>query len=137
MNLHAKEYAIISFVFLLTYIIPKAESLNCYVTEKGDVSNPVETDCQMHTGCIKKYNKKTQQTLEKGCYLTPPGNATCSTSKDDKNVGICFCTTDLCNDAQSWVSHPTTSWIFRTAAWAAFITFLIPMMAHNRHLAFT
>ena len=52
----------IKYSFYL-YTVPAytvTENLNCYVTDKLDVSKTVEEDCHMHTGCLKRYDKKSK-----------------------------------------------------------------------------
>ena len=47
-------------VFIYYFYIAPAENLNCYVTDKLDVSKVVEEDCHMHTGCLKRYDKRSK-----------------------------------------------------------------------------
>jgi len=73
-------------------IVPLAWSLSCYT----DPTNfKISEDCNMHTGCIKKFMPKTQKTIERGCFLVPDNN-TCFT-EPETGLGVCYCTTDLCN----------------------------------------
>jgi len=86
----------LAFAIVLAFVyLPKAEALSCYKnTEKGKVAE----DCGAQTGCIKKFYQKTQKVVERGCFLAP---------KEDKcfieegtGLGVCYCTTDLCNSSQ-------------------------------------
>lgn len=70
-----------------------ASGLDCF----ADSAGTVKKDCGMHTGCMKKFEKKTQRTLERSCFLTPGQNDTCFT--DDDGSGVCYCHSDLCNHA--------------------------------------
>jgi len=73
-------------------IVPLAWSLSCY-TDPTDFK--ISEDCNMHTGCIKKFMPKTQKTIERGCFLVPD-NTTCFT-EPETGLGVCYCNTDLCN----------------------------------------
>lgn len=136
MHFQAKEGLIIFCVFLLTYCVQTvpADNLNCYTTDKLDVSKVVKKDCHMHTGCLKRYNKKTRRTLEKSCYLTRGGNDTCFPDPKDANVEVCWCHTDLCNNANRWPSAGPLSWFFRVLAWMSFLFFLLPVIGNNGQL---
>lgn len=68
--------------------------LDCFT----DSSGTVKEDCGMHTGCMKKFDMKTQLTLQRSCFLTPGQNDTCFTDGDN-GFGVCYCHSDLCNHA--------------------------------------
>lgn len=70
-----------------------ASGLDCFADSAGTVMK----DCGMHTGCRKKFETKTQRTVERSCFLTPGQNDTCFT--DDEGFGVCYCHSDLCNHA--------------------------------------
>jgi len=83
----------------------------------------------MHTGCIKRYDKKTQQVLSKSCYLTDGYNDTCFDDPNNANVGVCWCHTDLCNSASRWSSSSTSlSRLFQTVALMCLPYFILPRM---------
>jgi len=82
----------VSAAVILATIVPLAWSLSCY-TDPTDFK--ISEDCNMHTGCIKKFMPKTQKTIERGCFLVPD-NDTCFI-EPDTGLGVCYCTTDLCN----------------------------------------
>jgi len=125
------------------------ENLNCYVTDKLDVSKTVEEDCHMHTGCLKRYDKKTQRVLEKSCFLTPGHNDTCFDDPVDSSIGICWCHTNLCNGGNRWSSPSsitTTLFLVSFLAWPGLwrINLMvwiykrkINFNMHNSHLFFT
>jgi len=118
---YKQSFSVLCLVLLSFCVqIAPAENLNCYVTDKLDVSKTVEEDCHMHTGCLKRYDKKTQRVLEKSCFLTPGHNDTCFDDPVDSSVGICWCHTNLCNGANRWSSPPslTTTFLFTSfLAW--------------------
>jgi len=127
MYIQAKEVLIVLCLVVLSLcvqIVPAENNLNCYVTETQDVSIVVKKDCHMHTGCQKRFNKKTQQVLEKGCFLTPGYNDTCF--DEDANIGVCWCHTDLCNSASRWSSSASLPWFLRILAWTSFTFFVFP-----------
>lgn len=120
-----KHSLIVFCLIVLSYCVQIVPALDCWVTAELDVSKVDSEDCQMHTGCLKRYDKKTQQVLEKSCFLTPGVNDTCFDDPNDSNVGVCWCHTDLCNSASSWKSS-SLSWVFRIIAWISFPALLIP-----------
>lgn len=131
MYFHAKEGLIAICLVLLSYCVQTvpAGNLNCYVTDNRDVSIVLKKDCHMHTGCMKRYDKRSQQVLEKSCFLTNGYNDTCFDDKRDANVGICWCHTDLCNSASRWTSSATSlSWLFQIIALMCFPLFAWPRM---------
>merc|ERR1711997_220196 len=77
---------------LVLYHLPRAEALNCY-TSATDLNSKEE--CGMQTGCIKKFDIKTQNVHKRGCFLIPRGEE--CTTDDKTGEGVCYCTTDLCN----------------------------------------
>jgi len=80
---------------LTLYHLPRAEAaLNCY-TSADDMS--IKEECGMQTGCIKKFYKKTQKVVERGCFLVP-SKEECFI-EDETGLGVCYCTTDLCNSS--------------------------------------
>lgn len=131
MYFHAKEGLIVLCLILLSYCVQTvpAGNLNCYVTDKRDISNVVKEDCHMHTGCRKKFDKKSQQVIEKSCFLTDGYNDTCFDDPHDANVGICWCHTDLCNGASRWSSSTTSlSHLLQIMALMCFPLFAWPRM---------
>jgi len=84
----------IIMLILLICFTSQALGLNCYT----DVYAEVKEDCYPHTGCMKKFNKETQDVIERSCFIVPK-NDTCTT--DSEGFGVCYCRTDLCNSADS------------------------------------
>lgn len=128
MYFETKEGCFVLCLVLLSFCvqIAPAENLNCYVTDKLDVSKVVEEDCHMHTGCLKRYDKRTQRVLEKSCFLTPGHNDTCFDDPVDANVGICWCHTDLCNGGNRWSSSSSMTTTFLLISWVSLSIFAWP-----------
>jgi len=75
---------------LVLYHLPRAQALNCYTST--DLNTKEE--CGMQTGCIKKYDPKTEKVSHRGCFLVPDEKCFI---EEDTGVGICYCKSDLCN----------------------------------------
>lgn len=92
---HSVHCVIVSIFVVLAISLPTVEALHCY----SDVSGSISEDCLSNTGCMKRYDQKTERTLERSCFTppVPPNNSTCTV--DPNGFGICYCFTDLCNGA--------------------------------------
>ncbi|TRY74787.1 hypothetical protein TCAL_15574 [Tigriopus californicus] len=101
---HSVCYAIVSIFVILAMSLPEADALKCY----SGVSGSISEDCLSNTGCMKRFDQKTQQTLDRSCFTppVPPTNSTCTT--DPNGFGICYCFTDLCNAAPT--TRPILNW---------------------------
>jgi hypothetical protein len=135
MKRQPKEVILIICFCLLCLFVQKvpAQNLNCYVTEPSDVSKVAAKDCGVHTGCLKRYDIKTQRTLKKECYMTDGRNNTCYVDPEDKTVGICWCHTDLCNNAYRWQAHTMILLVLRALVCLAFVTFFVPSIGVSCH----
>eukprot|EP00095_Tigriopus_kingsejongensis_P010939 maker-scaffold234_size243041-snap-gene-0.11 protein:Tk10939 transcript:maker-scaffold234_size243041-snap-gene-0.11-mRNA-1 annotation:"prostate stem cell antigen" len=90
---------VVVFLSLLANL-PSATALSCY----SNVDASMSQDCLSNTGCMKRFNQKTQATMNRGCFTppVPPNNSTCTT--DPRGFGICYCFTDLCNAGRPMAS---------------------------------
>jgi len=86
------------YTAFILVVIPLAWGLNCY-SDPSDLS--LKEECGMHTGCIKKFMTKTQKTIDRGCFLVPTDGDTKCFTEDKTGLGVCYCTTDLCNGGLS------------------------------------
>merc|ERR1712020_583560 len=93
LDLRAEPSIFIGFKSKYYFFSFAAEAaLNCY-TSADDMS--IKEECGMQTGCIKKFYKKTQKVVERGCFLVP-AKEECFT-EEKTGLGVCYCTSDLCN----------------------------------------